>query len=91
MMDQPSIPAMRKTKTALKECDIKPLIYSLSGEVQHIRAMLALTEKEACKPGMLMEALAGAAGLKEPVRFLTTRTGLFGENTEGNLAPLELL
>ena len=91
MMERSSIPAMRKTKTALKECDIKPLIYSLHGDGQHIHAILALTEKEACKPGMLMEALAREAGLEEPVRFLTTRTGLLGENTEGSLAPLEQL
>ena len=40
---------------------------------------------------MLMEALSRESGLEEPVRFLTTRTGLFGENTEGSLAPLEQL
>lgn len=91
MMERSSIPAMRKTKTALKECDIKPLIYSLHGEDRHILAVLALTEKEACKPGMLMEALSREAGLEEPVRFLTTRTGLLGENKEGSLAPLEQL
>ena len=37
--------AMRKTKTALKECDIKPLIYELKAEGQHILATLVLTER----------------------------------------------
>ena len=93
MMERPEIPAMRKTKTALKECDIKPLIYSLRGEGQHILAVLALTEKEACKPGMLMEALKREAGIpeEEEVRILITRTALLGENSEGTLTPLERL
>ena len=68
MMERSEIPAMRKTKTALKECDIKPLIYSLHGEGQHILAVLALTEKEACKPGMLMEALSRVYLLPEQFR-----------------------
>ena len=85
MMPRETIPAMRKTKTALKECDIKPLIYALRGESGHIYATLALTEREACKPGMLMEALSREAGIQEEVRILVTRTALFGEN----MLPLE--
>ena len=61
MMARETVPAMRKTKTALKECDIKPLIYELKGEGQHILATLTLTEREACKPGMLTEALGREA------------------------------
>ena len=87
------IPAMRKTKTALKETDIKPLIYALRGENGHLYATLALTEREACKPGMLMEALKREAGIpeEEEVRILITRTALLGENNEGTLVPLEQL
>ena len=87
------IPAMRKTKTALKETDIKPLIYALRGENGHLYATLALTEREACKPGMLMEALKREAGIpeEEEVRVLITRTALLGENNEGTLVPLEQL
>ena len=91
MMERESIPAMRKTKTALKECNIKPLIHEIRGEGQHIYAMLTLTEREACKPGMLMEALQREAGMDDDVRILITRTGLYGENEEGKLAPLEQL
>ncbi len=91
MMKKDSIPAMRKTKTALKECDIKPLLYSLSGEGQHIRAIMTLTEREACKPGMLMEALAREAGIQEEIRMLVTRTQLYGRNESGELTPLERL
>jgi hypothetical protein len=90
-MAKDSIPAMRKTKTALKECDIKPLIYELSGEGQHLYATLVLTEKEACKPGMLIEALAREAGIEGEIRILITRTGLLGINETGILVPLETL
>ena len=91
MMAKESIIAMRKTKTALKECDIKPLIYELKGENQHILAVLTLTEREACKPAMLTEALAKEAGLEGEIRMLVTRTGLLGEDENGNLVPLETL
>ena len=91
MMSRETITAMRKTKTAQKECDIRPLIYDLDGEGQHIHALLTLTEREACKPGMLTEALAREAGIEGEIRMLITRTGLFGEDQEGNLVPLETL
>jgi len=91
MMGKENIPAMRKTKTALKECDIKPLIHELKGEGQHIFATLTLTEKEACKPGMLMEALGREAGIGGEIRMLITRTGLYGLSAEGELTPLEKL
>ena len=89
MLARNTITAMRKTKTTLRECDIKPLIYELSGEGQHIYATLVLTEREACKPGMLTEALAREAGLDEEVRMLVTRTALLGRDEQGNLIPLE--
>ena len=91
MLSKDVIPAMRKTKTALKECDIKPLIYDLSGINQHILATVVLTEKEACKPGMLMEALAREADIHEEVRMLVTRTGLLGKDQNDHLVPLEKL
>ena len=91
MMARENIPAMRKTKTALKETDIKPLIFSLAGEGQHLLATLVLTEREACKPGMLMEALGREAGITDEIRILITRTALLGRNEAGELAPLETL
>ena len=91
MMARDSIPAMRKTKTALKECDIKPLLYSLRGEGQHLYATLVLTEREACKPGMLIEALGREAGIEGEIRMLITRTGLLGVDAAGDLVPLETL
>ena len=93
MMKQENITAVRKTKSGMKECDIKPLIYALRGDENAIWATLALTEKETCKPGMLMDALKKAAGLaeEEEVRTLVIRTALLGEDAEGTLVPLERL
>ena len=92
LMKKEQVFATRKTKTRTMECDIRPLIFSLDGEGQHITATLALTEKEACKPGMLMEALQKEAGMEgEEVRVLITRTALLGENNKGEIVPLELL
>ena len=91
MMERETIPAMRKTKTTLKECDIKPLIYDLKGENQHILTTLVLTEREACKPGMLTEALAREAGFEDDIRMLITRTGLLGMDENEQLVPLETL
>ena len=91
MMSKDTVMAMRKTKTALKECDIKPLIYELKAEGQHILATLVLTEREACKPGMLIEVLASEAGINEEIRILITRTALLGMDSEEKLVPLETL
>lgn len=91
MMARETVPAMRKTKTALRECDIKPLIYELQGGNGHVFATLGLTEREACKPGMLMEALSRQAGIEGDIRVLVTRTALLGKNEKGELVPLESL
>lgn len=89
MMAREAIPAMRKTKTSLKECDIKPLIYDLHSQGQHLYATLVLTEREACKPGMLLEALCREAGMEPDIRMLVTRTALFGMDKKEKLIPLE--
>ena len=91
MLGRENIPAIRKTKTGMKECDIKPLIYALNVRGQHLYATLALTEREACKPDMLMAALQREAGLTEEVRTLVIRTALYGEDEAGTLIPLEKL
>lgn len=91
MMAKETIPALRKTKTKLTEVDIKPLILSIRGEGNHVFATLVLTERESCKPQMLLEALKQAAGIEGEVRMLVTRERLLGEDASGSLAPLETL
>ena len=89
-LTQETIPAVRKTKSGLKECDIKPLIHSLRIQGDTIEACLALSESDTCKPDMLMSALCTWVQIPVP-RWLTVRTQLFGVDQQGNLAPLEEL
>ena len=84
---QSEIPAVRKTKTGLKPCDIRPMIYDLSLSGDTLRFTLALCEKATCKPDLLLESLFSFAELERP-RALVTRTQLLGEK-DGALCPLE--
>ena len=52
--------------------------------------MMTQTERLACKPNMLMEALCAFCGIEVP-RVLVVRNGLFGLDESGTLAPLETL
>ncbi len=88
-LKQESILALRKSKSGVKECDIRPLIYELTAQGDTIHALLALNETLICKPDMLMAALSAFAGVEAP-RVLVIRLGLLGDGEEG-LAPLETL
>lgn len=88
---QESIMAMRKTKSGMKETDIRPLIHTLTVEGRAIHAVMTLTERLACKPGMLMDALAAFCGMEETPRALVVRNRLLGLTEEGALVPLETL
>ena len=80
----------RKTKSGIKPCDIRPLIYALEADKNGLLAELALTERESCKPSMLLTTLYGFAGL-EPGRCRIVRLGLLGEDSDGHRVPLEEL
>ncbi len=89
MMAREKVTAVRKTKSGMKEVDIKPLIYAINGKGQHIYCTLALTEGQTCKPGMLMEALCREAGIggdsfeeAEPNDILPDNTGKKKEAAE---------
>lgn len=89
-MAQESIITMRRTKSGMKETDIRPLLLELSGEGNVLHAVMTLTERLACKPNMLIEALSSFAGVDVP-RVMVVRNGLLGLNESGALAPLETL
>ena len=84
---QSEIPAIRKTKTGMKPCDIRPMIYDLSLRGNTLRMTLALCEKATCKPDLLLASLFSFAGMPRP-RALVTRTQLLGEK-DGTFLPLE--
>lgn len=89
-LQQESIMAMRKTKSGVKECDIRPLLLDIHGEGQRLYATMTLTERTSCKPDMLIKALCAFARCDEP-RVLVTREGLLGLDEKGELVPLEQL
>ena len=91
ILDMDEVTAVRKTKTGMKECNIRPLIYELDIKDNVIHCVMKLTEREACKPNMLMEALTREAGFEEVPRTLVRRLSLLGENEEGKRVPLETL
>lgn len=88
---QETIMAVRKTKSGMKETDIRPLIHTLTVEGCAIHAVMTLTERLACKPGMLLEALTAFCALPEAPRAMVVRNRLLGLTEEGALAPLETL
>ena len=85
----PEIPAIRKTKSGMKPCDLKPMIYQLSLREKKLIMTLALCEKATCKPDLLLSSLFEFANLERP-RMLITRKCLFGEES-GVMKPLESL
>lgn len=89
-LTQEEIMAERKTKSGVKEVNIRPLIYTLEASGDTIHAVLALTEGQACKVDMLMGALCAFAGIEAP-RTLITRTHLMGQAADGSFVPLETL
>lgn len=87
---QKEIITPRKTKSGVKDCDIRPLLYDLSWTAEGIRATMCLEEGNACKPEMLMTAWSAFAGMEVP-RSLVCREALLGRNEAGELVPLETL
>ena len=84
---QTEIPAVRKTKTGMKPCDIRPMIYDLALTGDTLRMTLALCEKATCKPELLLSTLFEFAKLERP-HMIVTRTQMFGEK-DGTFYPLE--
>lgn len=86
---QKEIPAVRKTKTGMKPCDLRPMIYGLTLNGNTLTMVLALCESATCKPDLLLSSLFEFAGAERP-RALITRTQLLGKKS-GSLVPLESL
>ena len=93
-LNKSEIPAMRKTKSGEKPCDIRPMIYHLSarnnGQNHVISAILALREDATCKPDMLLTALSQTCSA-DCSSYSLIRTGLLAMGPEGKLVPLESL
>ena len=87
---QREIMALRKSKSAERMVDIRPMIFELAGETDNglpvLQATVSFTEPATLNPTLLLEALSGFAGIPVPSVFIR-RTGLFGR-CNGQLCPL---
>lgn len=88
-MAQTEIPAIRKTKTGMKPCDIRPMIYEYALEGHTLSMTLALCEKATCKPDLFLSSLFEFAGQDRPAALITRQQLLGGEAP--NFMPLEML
>ena len=88
-MAQERIITLRKSKSGMKDVDMRPLVYGVSGEGNTLCATLSQSEGNACKPDMLLNALAAFAGVDTP-RAIVTRRQLLGQ-LDGQMVPLETL
>ena len=93
-LQRSTIPAIRKTKSGEKPCDIRPMIYELTAlaaaDITVLSATLALREEATCKPDMLLTALCAYCGMDCPAYSLV-RTCLIGKDPSGDFLPLESL
>ena len=90
LLAQQHVMAIRKTKSGEKEVDCRPQILSVTAEGDVLHATLVLTERESCKPDMLLKALASLAGTEVP-RVMVVRRRLLGQAPDGTRVPLEEL
>lgn len=86
-MARERVEAVKKTKSGEKTIDARALVIGLQPLIDGFTARLMLTERDSMKPDMLVELLAGMAGVETP-RSRIHRVALLGEDGEGNLRPL---
>lgn len=79
--------AEKKSKSGVKEIDIRPMAVSLEPTEFGFACRLMLTEQSTLKPDLLLNVLARQAGV-EPPEARIHRVRLLGEDTEGGMVPL---
>ncbi len=89
---EPSVMALRKTKSGEKMTDIRPWSVSVASkqtEVGYeIRSRLLLTEPATLKPDLLVKTLAELAGVAVPERVRYHRTQLWAVDKQGRAVEL---
>ncbi len=83
-----TVMALRKTKSGEKPVNIRPLAIDVHAEGEALFARLMLTERDTLKPDLLINTLAGRAGIAPPEEVRIHRLCLWGEDNEGNLKEL---
>ena len=88
MLAAEELPAIRKTKTGEKPCDVRPMIYDAQAlGPRTICATLSLCEAGTLKPDLFLTVLAGLAGAEKPEAFIT-RLQMYAMK-DGSLTRLE--
>lgn len=88
MLAAETLPAVRKTKTGEKPCDVRPMIYEAQAlGPRTVCATLALCEAGTLKPDLFLTVLAARAGVEKPDAFIT-RMQLYAMK-DGGLIRLE--
>ncbi|MGN1166772.1 MAG: TIGR03936 family radical SAM-associated protein [Lachnospiraceae bacterium] len=90
-MNQPQIMVMKKTKRSEKEVDIKPMIYNMEVNEDHIYLFLATGSEQNLKPDLVMEAFLNYAGKNaedNPMHY--HRIDVYAKDKD-KLVPLEAL
>lgn len=87
-MAEEHVMAMRKTKSGMKESDIREMTLALRTDSKRgiLYARLSLTERTTLKPDVLVRKLAEMAGCEEPA-IRVHRVAMLAES-EGGLKPL---
>ena len=89
-MERDAVLALKKTKSGMKETNIRPLVLSLDRTDCGFAARLMLTEKDSLKADLLARTLAEMAGIveMEGVDVRVHRKCLLGKDKNGALKPL---
>lgn len=91
LLERSAIQAVRKTKSGMKPCDIRPMIHALRAEEGRINMLLSASEQATCKPELVLKALAEQAGVETLPKYFATRLQLYGVDANAALVPLERL
>lgn len=86
-MARETVIAVKKTKSGEKQINARALVVDMEAFESGFNARLMLTERESIKPDLLIELLAGMAGVETPEARIHRLT-LLGEDADGQIKPL---
>ncbi len=94
LLAREAIPAIRKTKSGERPCDIRPMLYALEADTSQPDVITfvfrsALTERDTLKPDLLFACLAEQAGVEAPAMRLR-RLRLYAEADRRPVGLLQL-
>lgn len=91
LLAEEEVVVMRKTKKGMSACNIRPMIFSITHKANSIDLFLSASEKENCKPSLVIEALCQKAGRYTLPKSFVERIQLYGKNKNNTFVALETL